>query len=207
MNINELETHLKKAPRVVPVVTFTAINQVEPLVQCFFNHKIEVIEVTLRTSVGLEALKLIKNKYPNMLTGAGTVKNKASFIEAEATGCDFMVSPGASESLLAQAAKSNIPLIPGVMTPSEIQQAIESGYQLVKLFPASVAGGPAYLKSMQAVYPEVSFFPTGGINIENKNEYLAGQNVTCVGGTWLTPVDLLEAGNWNEIEHLLAALN
>lgn len=207
MNIDELETRLKSKPRIVPVVTFTALDQVEPLIRCLVEQKIEVIEVTLRTNIGLDALKLIKNKYPNMLTGAGTVKNNASFKAAEATGCDFMVSPGASQSLMVQAASSNALLIPGVMTPSEIQQAIELGYRLVKLFPASIAGGPSFLKSMHAVYPEVNFFPTGGINVENRDEYLDAKNVVCVGGTWLTPIEYLEAGDWGRISALLAALN
>ena len=160
------------------------------------------MEITLRTPVALEAIKKIKAEVPGAIVGAGTVINLTTLREAVDAGSEFLVSPGATESLIDAALEEDVPILPGVISPSDVMKILEKGLTDMKFFPAEAAGGIPMLKSIGAPLPLVTFCPTGGINPGNAADYLALSNVACVGGSWMAPVDLVDAENWQEITHL-----
>ena len=185
-----------------PVMPVMVINQLElavPLARALVDGGLKVLEITLRTPVALEAIRRIKAEVPDAIVGAGTIINTQTLKQALDAGAEFIVSPGVTESLLDAALTSGVPILPGVVTPSEVMRLLEKGITAMKFFPAEAAGGIPMLKSIGAPLPQVSFCPTGGVNPKNAPDYLALSNVACVGGSWMAPADLVDAGNWAEI--------
>ena len=187
---------------VVPVIVLEKIEHAVPLANALIEGGIRVLEVTLRTPVALDAIAKIAKEVPDALVGAGTVTNKTQLAQVEDAGARFALSPGMTPDLLQAGQSSGIAFIPGVATTSELMLGMDMGYTHFKFFPAEAAGGVKSLKSIAGPIPDAVFCPTGGISINNYRDYLALANVKCVGGSWLTSANLMDAGNWQEITHL-----
>ena len=190
------------AGAVVPVMAIDDLNTAVDLSYALVEGGIPTLEITLRTSVGLDAIRLIAKEVKGAIVGAGTVTNPEQLKAVADAGATFAISPGLHESLAKASHDVNIPLIPGVATPSEVQLALEHGIDTLKLFPAEVVGGKAMLKALYGPYAHVRFCPTGGITLNSAPEYLALPNVLCVGGTWLTPKEAVANQDWNTITRL-----
>jgi 2-dehydro-3-deoxyphosphogluconate aldolase/(4S)-4-hydroxy-2-oxoglutarate aldolase len=191
--------------RTAPVIPVIAIDEPEhavPLAQALVAGGIRVLEVTLRTVHGLQAIRAIVQQVPQAIVGVGTLTQPEEFSAARDAGAVFGVSPGLTPALIAAARNSGLPLLPGVMSPSEIMAARESGFYQLKLFPAVPAGGVGMLNAIAGPLPDVMFCPTGGISQETAPQFLACKNVACVGGSWLTPKDAVLAGDWKLITEL-----
>ena len=196
-----IEKILSSAP-VVPVVVIEKLEDAAPLARALYNGGLKALEITLRTPIAAEAVKLIKEAVPEAYVGTGTVIDKATFNASVEAGADFMVSPGVNDELLALAKESDIPFLPGAATPSEVMKLASQGFKFLKFFPAEAAGGTAMLKSIGGPLPQVTFCPTGGISLETAPNYLALSNVICVGGTWMLDKQLIENKDWQAIEAL-----
>jgi 2-dehydro-3-deoxyphosphogluconate aldolase/(4S)-4-hydroxy-2-oxoglutarate aldolase len=193
------------ASPLVPVMVINELDQALPMAKALLDGGISVFEITLRTPVALDAIALIAKAMPDAMVGAGTVLNCAQFDAAVAAGARFVISPGMTPALLAHAANSTAPLIPGVATPSEVMQALEAGYDHLKFFPAEANGGTKALCAIAAPLPQVKFCPTGGIGPHNVADYLALKCVATVGGSWMLPADAVKSGNWEEVTRLSRA--
>lgn len=192
---------LTSAP-VVPVVVIENLEDAVPLAKALYNGGLKALEITLRTPVAAEAVKLMKEAVPEAYVGTGTVIDKATFEASVAAGADFMVSPGVNDELLALAKESDIPFLPGAATPSEVMNLASHGFKFLKFFPAEAAGGAPMLKSIGGPLPQVKFCPTGGISLATAPKYLALNNVVCVGGTWMLDKELIANKDWQAIEAL-----
>jgi len=188
--------------RIVPVVVIDDLTIAVPLAETLLSAGLEAIEVTLRTPVGIAAIEKIANEVPDMIVGAGSIREAHQVKAVASVGAKFAVSPGSSPTLLDAAEDDNMPFIPGAASPTETLRLLERGYTLQKLFPAEVTGGTEYLRAIGGPIPEVSFMPTGGISTNNVSNYLALDNVACVGGTWIAPKSLLADRNFAAIESL-----
>lgn len=175
------------AATIIPVIVIDDISQAVPLGKVLCEQGFKVLEVTLRTAVGVQAIETMRRELPDAIVGAGTVTNPTELEQVQAAGAQFAISPGATPALLKAGKQANIPLIPGVATVSELMQGIEFGYREFKLFPAEAVGGLKLLKSIAGPFPDIRFCPTGGINEANYRDYLALKNVSCVGGSWIIP--------------------
>lgn len=189
---------------VIPVVTIDDPQHAVPLAKALVAGGVSIIELTLRTESALTSLKLIANEVPDILVGAGTVLTPNQADAAVAAGAQFLVSPGVTASLLDYMLTLGIPLLPGVATVGEAMAVLERGLDTMKFFPAGPAGGPDYLAAIAAPIPQVKFCPTGGISLATAPAYLALPNVSCVGGSWLTPRSAVDNQNWQEITQLAA---
>lgn len=195
-----------EAARVVPVITIERIDDAVPLARALVAGGIRMLEVTLRTTVALEAAQAIMADVPEAIVGLGTVLDAADLARAETIGARFALSPGATPELLdAAAAHRRLPFIPGIATASELMAALARGFDVFKFFPAREAGGIAALRALAGPFPQARFCPTGGINAANAAEWLAEPNVVAVGGSWLCPVAEIRAGDWLSIERLASA--
>lgn len=184
---------------VIPVVTLDNPDAAVPTARALLEGGLQTIELTLRTESALESLRRIVAEVPEILAGVGTVLSAHQASEAVDEGARFLVSPGLTRGLAQWIGENaTTPFLPGVSTVGEIMEARELGLTELKFFPAEAAGGVKYLKSAGPV-ADVRFCPTGGINMQNAQEYLSLSNVGCVGGTWLTPGELVEAGRYEEI--------
>lgn len=190
------------AGAVIPVMAIDDLDTCVDLAHALVAGGIPTLEITLRTDVGLEAIRRIAKEVPNAIVGAGTVTNPEQLKAVEDAGAVFAISPGLHETLAKASHQSGIPLIPGVATPGEVQLALEHGIDTLKLFPAEVVGGQAMLKALHGPYPHVRFCPTGGISLQTAPEYLALPNVLCVGGSWLTPKEAVAKRDWDTITRL-----
>lgn len=190
--------------RVVPVVVVDAVADAIPLAETLLANDIRAIEVTLRTPEAVAVIREMAANVAGMIVGAGSVRKASQFAEVQAAGAQFAVSPGSSPELLAAAAETGLPFIPGAITPSESLNLLDHGYRLQKFFPAELAGGVKFLAALGAPIPEVRFMPTGGIKPENAPEYLALENVACLGGTWIAPRELVGNGDFDGIGRLAA---
>ncbi len=197
-------TDILGGARVVPVVVIDDVETAVPLAETLVNSGVSVIEVTLRTDAALAAIEAIAKAVPDMVTGAGSVRTPAQMQAVVDAGSKFTVCPGATDRLIDAAQQSGVPFFPGAATPSEMLRLYELGFTTQKFFPAEVAGGIPMLKAVAGPLPEVSFMPTGGISAERANDYLALPNVACVGGSWITPKNLLSAGDYAAIGRLAA---
>jgi 2-dehydro-3-deoxyphosphogluconate aldolase/(4S)-4-hydroxy-2-oxoglutarate aldolase len=195
------EEVFKQGP-VVPVLIIKNVEHAVPLAKALIHGGINVLEVTLRTPVALEAIAKIANEVPEALIGAGTVTNQMQLKQVEEAGAKFALSPGMTPALLQAGNHHNIAFIPGIATTSELMQAIDLGYTHFKFFPAESSGGIKAIKSISGPFPDVVFCPTGGISPSNYQDYLALPNVPCVGGSWLVPNGSMEAGDWSQITTL-----
>lgn len=187
---------------IVPVVVIERLEDALEIAQALLNGGINIMEITLRTKPALEAISLITKELPQMHVGAGTVTNSKEFKDAVYYGAKFVFSPGNSKELMQVASELNIPFIPGVATPSEIMLAKSEGFEYCKLFPATLVGGVKALKGYSSVFSTMKFCPTGGVNLENVKEFLALENVMCVGGTWMLPPELIKEKNFSEVTQL-----
>lgn len=190
------------AQPVVPVVAVANAAEGVALARALVAGGIGSIEVTMRTPAALEAIRAIVAEVPEMVCGAGTILTPKQFEQAEAAGAEFIVSPGATVEILDAARSSDVPLLPGSATPSEMMAMLQEGYEVLKFFPAEQVGGAAFLKSIAPVIPQLKFCPTGGISMKNVQDYLGLPNVLCVGGSWLAPKDKVAAGDWDAITAL-----
>ncbi|WGH06321.1 bifunctional 4-hydroxy-2-oxoglutarate aldolase/2-dehydro-3-deoxy-phosphogluconate aldolase [Helicobacter pylori] len=187
---------------IIPVVVIENIKDAVPLVQSLVEGGIHIIEVTLRSSCALEAIELIAKNVPKMRVGAGTILNPTQLEQAQNRGAEFLISPGLTIKLLEYAKKKDMPLIPGVSSSSEVMQALELGYNALKFFPAEYCGGVKLLDAFNGPFKGVKFCPTGGISADNMHSYLNLENVLCVGGSWLTPKNLIQNKEWDKITEI-----
>ena len=192
-------TDIMNASPVIPVMVINQLEQAVPLANALVEGGLKVLEITLRTPIALEAIKKIKAEVPEAIVGTGTVINLETLKQALDVGSEFLVSPGVTENLIDTVLRAGIPILPGVTSPSEVMHLMEKGITQMKFFPAEAAGGIPMLKSIGGPLPQVTFCPTGGINPKNAADYLALKNVACVGGSWMAPSDLVDAGDWDEI--------
>jgi 2-dehydro-3-deoxyphosphogluconate aldolase / (4S)-4-hydroxy-2-oxoglutarate aldolase len=199
-----IEAILKQAP-VVPVMVIDDLKHAVPLARALVVGGLPVLEITLRTDVALEAMKVIMAEVEGAIVGAGTVLTPQQFRQCAKLGCAFAVSPGSTGKLLGEAEDYDMPLLPGAATASEVLALLEWGYRIQKFFPAEPAGGTAYVSSLASPIPQVKFCPTGGITAEKAPSYLKLPNVITVGGSWMLPKAALQAGDWAAIEALAKA--
>lgn len=187
---------------VVPVMVIDRIEDALPMGEALANAGITLFEVTMRTPVALDAIRLLREKMPDATVGVGTVTTPEELQQAIDVGAQFAISPGITTALLEAGRAAPIPLIPGVATISELMQAKALGYTHLKFFPAEAAGGTAMLKSIAGPFPAITFCPTGGIHEGNYRDYLALPNVACVGGSWILPKSSIEQGDWAAVTAL-----
>ncbi|MFT5225002.1 MAG: 2-dehydro-3-deoxyphosphogluconate aldolase/(4S)-4-hydroxy-2-oxoglutarate aldolase [Polaribacter sp.] len=195
-----LEQIMRAGP-VIPVLKVDDVNIAVPLAEALVAGGLPVLEVTLRTENALEVIAAM-SEVKGAIVGVGTITSPNQFALAKQAGSQFAVTPGLSPALIEAAPHAGMPVLPGIMTPSELITAVEAGFDLLKLFPAQVAGGVAMLKSLAGPFADVGFCPTGGVSVSNMTEFLLQPNVLCVGGSWLAPAELLEAGNWDGVTKL-----
>ncbi|MEO0983783.1 MAG: bifunctional 4-hydroxy-2-oxoglutarate aldolase/2-dehydro-3-deoxy-phosphogluconate aldolase [Pseudomonadota bacterium] len=200
---DQLRAALKRAP-IVPVLTVEDSCYAATLAQALAAGGLTSIEITLRTPAALDSLKAMKAAAPELLVGAGTILTGSDVAMALEAGADFLVTPGVSVALAAALIDCDAPVIPGVATASEAMARYEDGFSLLKLFPASAAGGVPLLKSLQGPLPHIDFMPTGGVTAETASDYLALSNVTAVGGSWIASPRDMRARRWGEIEQRAA---
>lgn len=190
------------APPVIPVVVIDAPAQAPGLARALLAGGVRAIEVTLRTPAAIDAMAAIAEAEPEMLVGAGTILSEDDMKRSAYAGARFLVSPGATQSLLEAGEAANLPYLPGVATVSEAMALRELGYQRLKFFPADTNGGTTALKGIAGPIQDLEFCPTGGVGAGNAADYLALGNVFAVGGSWLAPKDAVAAGDWGRIEAL-----
>jgi 2-dehydro-3-deoxyphosphogluconate aldolase/(4S)-4-hydroxy-2-oxoglutarate aldolase len=165
---------------------------------------ISALEITLRTPVACEAISAMKSALPDAVIGAGTVCSREAYDAAVRAGADFIVSPGATDQLFGAADEHGIPFLPGAVTGSEVLKATEYGYSTLKFFPAEAVGGAPALRALSGPFPQINFMPTGGVTPDNLASYLQLNNVCAVGGSWLTPRELITDQQWESLSQLAA---
>jgi 2-dehydro-3-deoxyphosphogluconate aldolase/(4S)-4-hydroxy-2-oxoglutarate aldolase len=189
---------------IIPVVVLDDAKDAEPLGQALMEGGLPCAEVTFRTAAAEESIRIMAEKFPNMLVGAGTVLTTDQVDRAVAAGAKFIVSPGINPKVVDYCVKKNIPITPGTCNPSNVETALEFGLDVVKFFPAEPAGGLKYIKAIAAPYVGMKFMPTGGINAENVKDYLKYDRILACGGSWMVKGDLIKAGDFNKIRELTA---
>ncbi|MGW8161207.1 MAG: bifunctional 4-hydroxy-2-oxoglutarate aldolase/2-dehydro-3-deoxy-phosphogluconate aldolase [Desulfobulbales bacterium] len=187
---------------VIPVIVIKKLGHAVPLARALLAGGIRVLEITLRTEVAVDAIRLIGQEVDGVLVGAGTVTTPEMLQAVADAGAVFAISPGLTPGLLEAAKRGAVPLIPGVSSTSELMVGMEKGYTRFKFFPAEAAGGIKMLKAIAGPFPDIVFCPTGGISADNYRGYLALQNVACVGGSWIVPTDVIEREDWPRITEL-----
>jgi 2-dehydro-3-deoxyphosphogluconate aldolase/(4S)-4-hydroxy-2-oxoglutarate aldolase len=185
--------------RIVPVVKLPNTQCAEPLGRALLAGGITCVEVTFRSAAAEEGIAIL-SRLPGLLVGAGTIRSVDQVRAAQRAGAKFVVSPALREDVVRYALKEGLAVSPGVCTPTEVEQALDLGVKVLKFFPAESFGGIGTLKALGAVYPDVPFMPTGGINPKNLLDYLALDNVLCCGGSWLAETKALSEGRFDEIE-------
>jgi 2-dehydro-3-deoxyphosphogluconate aldolase/(4S)-4-hydroxy-2-oxoglutarate aldolase len=188
--------------KIIPVITLQDTAKAVPLARALCEGGLPCAEVTFRTAAAAEGIKAMTDAFPDMLVGAGTVLTPEQADKAAAAGAKFIVAPGLNPVVVNYCEKKGLPVIPGVMTPSEIEQALALGLRFVKFFPAEAAGGVNMLRALSAPYGAVRFMPTGGVTAANLQNYLSLKNVFACGGSWMVKEDLLAAGDFGEITRL-----
>lgn len=185
---------------VMPVVVVEELAHAVPIARALVAGGLPAIELTLRTPVALDAIAAIAAEVPEILVGAGTILSAGQAKQAHDAGAGFLVSPGATPTLLEGMAATGLPFLPGTSTVSEVLAVLEFGFTEMKFFPAEASGGAAWLSALSSPVPDARFCPTGGITAASAPTYLALPNVGCVGGSWLTPADVVRRGDWAEVE-------
>lgn len=202
MNNQKNISELLNGQKIVPVVVIEDDAQALGLPQALIDGGITVIEITLRSEFAISAISKVKTQFPEMTVLAGTVTSAEQLVAAVEAGAEGIISPGFTEALAEQARKSGVPYLPGVATASEILLANQHGITEFKLFPANIAGGVGALKGFAGPFQDFKFCPTGGVSADNYQEFLALDNVMCVGGSWLAPKQATRAGDWSAITKL-----
>lgn len=191
-----------KAQPVVPVLIVDDAKSAVPLARALVAGGLKAIEITMRTPAALDAIRAVAAEVEGANVGAGTILSARDWDAAVAAGSTFIVSPGVTRGILDAAKASDVPILPGAATPSEVMALREEGVEVMKFFPAEQAGGAAYLKALSSPLAGTLFCPTGGISLKNAKDYLSLPNVVCVGGSWVTPKELVAAGDWAGITRL-----
>lgn len=189
---------------VVPVIVIDELHQAVPLARALIAGGVRVLEVTLRTSCAIDAIRAIAQEVPEAIVGAGTVTNPEQLKAVTEAGAQFAISPGLTDALLQAAVDGPIPLIPGISTVSELMTGMNYGLDNFKFFPAEANGGVSALKAIAGPFSHIRFCPTGGISLSNYRDYLALNSVLCVGGSWLVPADAIRDGDYARITTLAA---
>ena len=189
---------------IIPVVVLNDAKDAEPLGKALMEGGLPAAEVTFRTDAAEESIRIMAEKFPDMLVGAGTVLTIDQVDRAVNAGAKFIVSPGFDEEIVSYCLKKDIPVCPGIQTPTELIQAVKLGLDHVKFFPAENAGGLAMIKAIGAAMTNVKFMPTGGINAKNVVEYLKSDKIFCCGGSWMVKGDMIKAGEFAKIKKLVA---
>ncbi len=187
---------------IVPVVVLDRAEDAEPLAKALCEGGLPVAEVTFRTEAAEESIRIMKQKFPQMLVGAGTVLTTEQVDRAVNAGAEFIVSPGLNPTVVEYCIKKEIPVAPGCSNPSDMECALALGLEVVKFFPAEAAGGLKAIKAMAAPYVNLKFMPTGGINAGNINEYLAFPKIIACGGSWMVSSELVKNGEFDKIREL-----
>lgn len=189
---------------IIPVVVLEDTKDAEPLGKALMEGGLPCAEVTFRTAAAEEAIKIMTEKFPDMLVGAGTVLTTEQADRAIAAGAKFIVSPGLNPNVVVHCVKKGIPVTPGTCTPTDVEKALTFGLDVVKFFPAEPAGGLDFIKAIAAPYVGVKFMPTGGINANNVRDYLKYDRIIACGGSWMVKGDLIKAGDFEKIKELTA---
>lgn len=189
--------------KIIPVAIIDKLEDAIPLGRILIEANLPVIEVTFRTKVAAQSIKVLTNEFPNLLVGAGTVLKVEQVKVAINKGAQFIVTPGFNPKVVDYCVQEQIPIIPGVNTPTMVEWALDRGLKVVKFFPADLSGGPNMLKSLAGPYPSMRFLPTGGINIGSLRSYIDLPNVIACGGSWTVPKDLIAKGKFGEIKQLI----
>lgn len=189
--------------KVIPVIQLDDAALAVPLAKALVENGLPVAEVTFRTDAASEAIRQMREAYPKMCIGAGTVLNADQVDKAKAAGAEFIVAPGLNPTTVKYCQQIGIPIVPGINSPSQIEQGLELGITFMKFFPAEASGGIAMVKSLLAPYVNVSLMPTGGIGKNNVSDYLGIDRVICCGGTWMVSPTLIDTQNWDEIGRLV----
>ena len=187
---------------IVPVVVLEDAKDAAPLAQALMDGGLPCAEVTFRTDAAEESIRIMSEQFPDMLVGAGTVLTTDQVDRAVAAGAKFIVSPGLNPRIVKYCVDKGILITPGCSNPSDVEQALENGLEVVKFFPAEAAGGLPMIKAMAAPYVDVKFMPTGGINAKNVRDYLAYNRIIACGGSWMVKGELVKEGRFDEIEKL-----
>jgi 2-dehydro-3-deoxyphosphogluconate aldolase / (4S)-4-hydroxy-2-oxoglutarate aldolase len=185
--------------RVVPVLTAESAEDAERACEAMLAGGLTAVEITFRTDAAVEAIRRA-SEIDGLLVGAGTVLSESQLEAALEAGARFAVAPSTNEMVVRAAQRAGVTFIPGAATPTEVEHARALGCEVVKIFPASLVGGPAFIKALSAVFQDVKFVPTGGVNIDNLDAYLALPSVFACGGTWICEPALLRDGRFDEIE-------
>ncbi|GAA0854705.1 bifunctional 4-hydroxy-2-oxoglutarate aldolase/2-dehydro-3-deoxy-phosphogluconate aldolase [Aliiglaciecola litoralis] len=192
-------SELMSGQTLLPIIQANTPQQGVQIARAMANAGLSLVEVVLRTDASLEALKAIKKEVPELIVGAGTIINSEILQQALDAGSDFIVTPAVSEKLLSELVDCQVPVLPGVSNTGDILLAYEFGYDEQKLFPASLSGGVPFLSSLSSVFQSVRFCPTGGVNQQNRRDYLSLNNVFAVGGTWVAAKQWVEQEDWQAI--------
>ncbi len=188
--------------KVIPVIALNKVEHALPLAKVLMENGMPCAEITFRTEAAAGAIKAMREAYPDMLIGAGTILTSEQVDQAIDAGVDFIVSPGLNPTTVKYCQQKNMPIVPGVNNPSLVEQAMELGLNTLKFFPAEPSGGTSMLKALTAVYP-VKFMPTGGVSLSNIDDYLAIPAVFACGGTWMVPTSLIDNEQWQELGQLI----
>lgn len=200
-------SQLMDGQTLLPIIQADSVEQGVNIAGAMAEAGLKVVEVVLRSDASLDAMKAIKEAYPDLIVGAGTVLDKEILDQAIAAKADYIVTPCVTPALLEALANCGVPAIPGVASCADIALARDAGFREVKLFPASLAGGIPFLKAVSTVFRDMTFCPTGGINADNKADFLALPNVIACGGTWVCQKDWVAEGNWQAITDACRAAN
>ncbi|CAK1961094.1 4-hydroxy-2-oxoglutarate aldolase / 2-dehydro-3-deoxy-phosphogluconate aldolase [Vibrio crassostreae] len=196
--LNEQLANLK----VIPVIAINRAEDAIPLGKALVENGMPCAEITLRTECAIEAIRIMRKEFPDMLIGSGTVLTNEQVDASIEAGVDFIVSPGFNPRTVQYCIDKGVAIVPGVNNPSLVEQAMEMGLRTLKFFPAEPSGGTGMLKALTAVYP-VKFMPTGGVSLKNVDEYLSIPSVLACGGTWMVPINLIDEGKWDELGKLV----
>jgi 2-dehydro-3-deoxyphosphogluconate aldolase/(4S)-4-hydroxy-2-oxoglutarate aldolase len=188
--------------RVLPVLTVEAADDAPALVTTLARAGLRTVEITLRTEAALDAIRRAVEEAPDAIVGAGSVTSAALAVAAAAAGALFLVAPGLDAETVRAADDLGLPMVPGIATATELQQAVALGRSVVKLFPAELVGGPRLIEALSAIWPDIGVVPTGGITASNADRYLALPQVVAVGGSWMAPPSAIAARDWPEITRL-----
>ncbi len=189
--------------KIIPVAIINNVNDAIPLGKALIEAGLPVIEVTFRTEAAAESIKKLTKELPNLFVGAGTVLKVDQVKKAVEAGAQFIVTPGFNPKVVDYCVEQNIPIIPGLNTPTMVEWALDRGVKVVKFFPANLSGGPKMLRSLAGPYPDMRFMPTGGINNDSLNKYLELPNVIACGGSWIVRKELISEGKFEEIKKLI----
>ncbi len=196
--LNEQLANLK----VIPVIAINRAEDAIPLGKALVENGMPCAEITLRTECAIEAIRIMRKEFPDMLIGSGTVLTNEQVDASIEAGVDFIVSPGFNPRTVQYCIDKGVAIVPGVNNPSLVEQAMEMGLRTLKFFPAEPSGGTGMLEALTAVYP-VKFMPTGGVSLKNVDEYLSIPSVLACGGTWMVPTNLIDEGKWDELGKLV----